>query len=146
MRSTKSYVLACSNWIWNSTILCLYAAPIIISEGGNVTNRSIINDFTDNDMLTLICTSDHMFDVAKWRMVNQTGTAQIQFTNTSNVSSTLTFTSASDNFTSYMRCISNNGIVCKDVFIIKGNKLIGQISFKMYVTGSSKRDHSWAGQ
>ena len=75
-------------------------------------------------MLTLICTSDHMFDVVKWTMINQTGTAQRQFANTSNVSSTLTFTNPSDDFRSYMRCISNNGTVYKDVFIIKGNKLI----------------------
>ena len=61
-----------------------------------------------------------MYDVVEWIMINQTGTVQRQITNTSNVSSTLTFTNPSDDFTSYMRCISNY-ILYKDVFVTKGN-------------------------
>ena len=94
--------------------------PVIISDGGKVENQSIVNDFNNDDILELMCRSDNMFDVVEWIMINQTGTVQKHITNTSNVSSTLTFSNPSDDFTSQMRCTSNN-IAHIDVFITKGN-------------------------
>ena len=61
-----------------------------------------------------------MFDVVEWIMINQTGTVQSLFSDRSNVSATITFKNASDNFTSYMRCSSNSGYSIKEVYIIKG--------------------------
>jgi len=55
-------------------------------------------------------------------MMNQNGTVK-NLMNISNVSSTLTFTDPSDDFTSHMRCISSSGIV-KDIHITKGNKCV----------------------
>jgi len=88
-------------------------------------------------MLILTCTSDELFDVVEWIIVNQpsqtelpetlfrqNGLAERSFKNISNVSSTMIITNPSDDFISYMRCISNNGIVYKDVLIIKGKQYL----------------------
>ena len=88
-------------------------------------------------MLILTCTSDELFDVVEWIIVNQpsqtelpetlfrqNGLAERSFMNISNVSSTMIITNPSDDFISYMRCISNNGIVYKDVLIIKGKQYL----------------------
>jgi len=97
--------------------------PVIISDGGNVTNQSVVNDFTSGGTLTLTCTSDHQFDIVEWVMINQNGTVQKQSTATSNVSSTLTFSNPSDDFISQMRCISNN-ILYRDVLVVKGTVMM----------------------
>jgi len=97
-----------------------FTGPVILSDGGNVENQAIINDFINNNTLTLTCTSDNMLDVVEWIIVNQTGMVHSFFSDISNVSSTITFTNASDNFTSYMRCSSNNGYLSKEAYIVKG--------------------------
>jgi len=56
-------------------------------------------------------------------MINQNGTVQKQSTAASNVSSTLTFSNPSDDFTSQMRCISNK-ILYRDVLVVKGTALM----------------------
>ena len=103
----------------NNLFFFQLSGPVIISNGGDVINGSIVNNF-DADTLTLTCSSDHMLDVVRWIMITSTGTVERQFTSTSNFSSTLTFTYPSDDFSLQLRCVSNN-VIYRDVLIIKGN-------------------------
>ena len=106
--------------LYNKFYLSL--GPVIISDGGSVENQSIVNDFSNNNSLTITCTSDDtcMSDVL-WVIINQTGTVEKHFTNISNVSSSVTFINPSNNFTSYLRCgFSHHSYLHKDVFITKG--------------------------
>ena len=99
----------------------MYSGPVIFSNGRSVENQSIINDFSDNDTLTLTCTSGDMFDVVEWIMINQTGTVETQFTDTSNVSSSVKFINPSDNFALYLRCdYSHHRYLHEVVFITIG--------------------------
>jgi len=111
-----------------------FPGPVIINNGKSVENQSIINDFSDNDTLTLTCTSNDMFDVVEWIMINQTGTVQKQFTNTTNVSSSVTFTKPSDNFTLYLRCdYSHHRYLHEIVFVTVGKFIILDIQCTLHV-------------
>jgi len=98
--------------------------PVVTNNGENVENQSVINQFSDNSTLTLTCTSDDQLDVVEWIMINKTGIVRKQFTNVSNVSSSITLINPSDSFTSILRC-SNLYYrhLYKDEFITKGNIL-----------------------
>ena len=48
--------------------------PVIFSEGEKVEHQSMINDFTINNKLTLMCASINESDMVKWEVFNQTGT------------------------------------------------------------------------
>jgi len=93
-----------------------------MNDGVKVENHSIVNYFNTNGTLTLTCTSDKMFDIVEWIVINQTGTVERQYTNTFNISSTALFINSSDDFISYLRCdYSHHRSLHKDVFIAKGN-------------------------
>ncbi|XP_065903440.1 uncharacterized protein [Dysidea avara] len=91
----------------------------IVSNGRIVENHSVINYFSVSDMLNITCMSVLTLNSIEWIITNQTGTAQLQFSNKSDTSSLIYFTNFSDTFTSDMRCSLNNGISYKDVFITK---------------------------
>ena len=103
-------------------IIIVYSGPVIIrSSGGEVENRSIINNFVANETdaeLSLTCTSLYQNEIVEWMMLNISGNAELEVSNNS-YSSTITFALPTDDFTSIFRCKSNNTLLFKDVAIFK---------------------------
>ena len=99
-----------------------HSGPVIIkSSGGEVENRSIINNFMANGTdaeLSLTCTSIYQNEIVEWIMLNISGNAELDVSNNS-YSSTITFALPTDDFTSIFRCKSNNTLLFKDVVIFK---------------------------
>ena len=105
----RSYILA-------------HTEPVIIrSSGGDVVNRSIINDFVVNGTdteLSLTCTSVYQNEIVEWIRLNITGDVE-QEQSSNSQSSSITFAHPSEDFYSTFRCISRNTLLYKDVFITK---------------------------
>ena len=106
-------------------IICVFLAisgPVIIrSSGGDVENRSIINDFRMNSTdfkLSLTCTSIYQNEIVEWIRVDITGNVEQELSNNSH-SSTIMFTNPSEHFISTFRCNSSNTGLYKDVSIMK---------------------------
>ena len=84
-------------------------------------NKSIINDFVVNETdtaLSLTCTSIYQNEIVEWIMLNMAGNVEQEKSNDSH-SSTISFAQPSDDFNSTFRCISQNTLLYKDVFITK---------------------------
>ena len=99
-----------------------HTGPVIIrSSGGDIENRSIINDFvingTDNE-LSLTCTSIYKNEIVGWIMLNITGNI-VQELLSNPYSPTITFSHPSEDLYSTFRCKSQNTLLYKDVFITK---------------------------
>ena len=84
-------------------------------------NKSIINDFVVNETdtaLSLTCTSIYQNEIVEWIMLNMAGNVE-QEKSSDSYSSTISFAQPSDDFNSTFRCISQNTLLYKDVFITK---------------------------
>ena len=99
-----------------------HSGPVVIrNSGGDVENRSIINNFVVNETdaeLSLTCTSVYQNEIVEWVMLNISGNVELEVSNNS-YSSTITFAHPTDSFTSISRCKSNNTLLYKDVAIFK---------------------------
>ena len=103
-------------------LIFVHSGPVIIrSSGGDIENRSIINDFvvngTDNELF-LTCTSVYEDEIVEWIKLNIFGNVDQEQSNDSH-SSTITFTQPTDDFNSTFRCKSSNTLLFKDVIITK---------------------------
>ena len=96
--------------------------PVIIrSSGGDVVNRSIINDFVVNGTdteLSLTCTSVYQNEIVEWIRLNITGNVD-QEQSSNPYSSTIMLAHPSEDYYSAFRCISQNTLLYKDVSITK---------------------------
>ena len=99
-----------------------HAGPVIIrSSGGDIENRSIINDFVINGTeteLSLTCTSIYKNEIVEWIMLNITANVE-QEPSSNPYSPTITFSHPSEDLYSTFRCKSQNTLLYKDVFITK---------------------------
>ena len=106
----------------NYEFVTAHSGPVIIrSSGGDVENRSIINNFLANGTdaeLSLTCTSVYQNEIVEWIMLNISGNVELEVSNNS-YSSTITFTRPAEDFTSIFRCKSNSTLLFKDVAIFK---------------------------
>ena len=103
-------------------LIFVHLGPVIIrSNGGDIENRSIINDFVINGTeieLFLTCTSVYQNEIVEWITLNIFGNVEQEQSNDSH-SSTITFTQPTDDFNSTFRCKSRNTLLFKDVIITK---------------------------
>ena len=112
-----------------------HTGPVIIRSSGDVENRSIINDFVDNGTdteLSLTCTSVYQNEIVEWIRLNNTGSVEQEQSNNSQ-SSSITFAHPSEDFYSTFRCISQNTLLYKDVFITKRKCMYAMYITYMYV-------------
>ena len=97
-----------------------HTGPVIIrSSGGDIENRSIINDFVINGTeteLSLTCTSIYKNEIVEWIMLNIIGNVE-QEPSSNSYSSTIIFSHPSEDLYSTFRCKSQNTLLYKDVFI-----------------------------
>ena len=100
----------------------VYTGPVIIrSSGGDVVNRSIINDFVVNGTdteLSLTCTSVYQNEIIEWIRLNITGNVE-QVPSSNPYSSTIMLAHPSEDYYSTFRCKSQNTLLYKDVVITK---------------------------
>ena len=97
-----------------------HIGPVIVrGSGGDIENRSIINNFVvngTNTELSLICTSVYQNEIVEWIRLNTIGSVEQEQSNSTQVS-TITFAQPSENFNSTLRCISHTTLLYKDVVI-----------------------------
>ena len=100
-------------------------------------NGSVINDFEFNGndtTLSLGCTSVYENEIVQWIEISMSGSVEQELSSNSQ-SSIITFVNPTDNFSSTFRCISNNTLLYKDVYITK-SKCMHAVKVKIRSNGA----------
>ena len=92
---------------------------IIGSSGGDVENRSIINNFSASGELQLICASTEGYEYPEWMLLKQTGTFQQNIVCNTDYHCYLMLSNPSDDLSLQLRCQSGDNFLYKDVTVIK---------------------------